>query len=201
MFFDDDEISWCRKVVKNDQNRGCRKVVKKVLFFMFFMISMCVDDVIKLMMKLMLWCEVCDVINLSIWWSKIRCEKMDPFWGQKKEPQKSQIFGDEVGRSQTESRSDEVFVIFVTMRSRALRVEAQRQLSWESRSDTSSVPQGFERFLSRVRSTIFETALSAFVDKDEHRRCEDRNERSDVRIAVSGRKKFSLGNFCSACTS
>ena len=31
--------------------------------------------------------------------------------------------------------------------------------------------------------------------KDEHRRCEDRNERSDVRIAASGRKKFSLGNF------
>ena len=39
-----------QKMVKN---RGVKKEVKKVLFFVIFMISMCVDDVIKSMMKLM----------------------------------------------------------------------------------------------------------------------------------------------------
>ena len=104
---------------------------------------------------------------------------------------------DEKGRQEVSKCSS----IFVDDESRVIRVEAQRQLSWESRSDTSSVPQGFERFLSRVRSTISEIARSAGVGKDEHRRCEDRNERSDVRITASGWKKFSIGNFCNACTS
>ena len=54
-------------------------------------------------------------------------QKMDPFWGLKKSP-KIADFVDEVERAKNEERSDEVFVIFVTMRSRALRVEAQRQL-------------------------------------------------------------------------
>src|SRR3989338_466567 len=127
-------------------------------------------------------------------------KKKRPFLGSKKEPQ-NRRFCRPWSIVENEQQSCEVFVIIVTMRSRALRVEAQRQLSWESRSDTSSVPQGFERFLSRVRSTISEIARSAYVGKDEHRRCENRNERSDARIAASGWKKFSAGNFCNACTS
>src|SRR3989338_4389372 len=83
--------------------------------------------------------------------------------GEKKELQTRRVCRSKIDRAKTKSRSDAVIVIFVTMRSRAIRVEAQRQLSWESRSDTSSVPQGFERFLSRVRSTIFEIARSACV--------------------------------------
>ena len=38
-----------QKMVKN---RGVKKEVKKVLFFMIFVISMCVDDVIKLMLTM-----------------------------------------------------------------------------------------------------------------------------------------------------
>src|SRR3989338_2702531 len=133
---------------------------------------------------------------------KKRGAKKDPFFEGRKKSSKIYDFVDrKIDRAQTKSRSDEVVVIFVTMRSRASRVEAERQLSWESRSDTSSVPQGFERFLSRVRSTISEIARSARVGRDGHRRCEDRNERCEVRIAVSGWKKFSIGNFCNACAS
>src|SRR3989338_5306736 len=126
--------------------------------------------------------------------------KIDPFWGRKKSPKISD-FVDPGRSSKTNNEVVKCSSIFVDDEMRVIRVEAQRQLSWESRSDTSSVPQGFERFLSRVRSTISKIARSACVGKDEHRRCEDRNERSDVRITASGWKKFSIGNFCNACTS
>ena len=82
-----------QKMVKN---RGVKKEVKKWSFFVFFMISMCVDDVIKLM--LMMWCFN-DVYKFdyylesflflkSSWWYECKKEvkKTDPFWGQKKNP-------------------------------------------------------------------------------------------------------------------
>src|SRR3989338_3544226 len=96
---------------------------------------------------------------------KNQIPKQGPFFGVEKRAPKIVDFCRRSRSSENESRSDEVFVIFVTMRSMALRVEAQRQLFWESRSDTSSVPQGFERFSSRVRSTISKIAQSACVGK------------------------------------
>ena len=142
--------------------------------------------------------KVDDEIELMMWVKK--ASKKQTLFRSKKEPRNRRFRR----RSRSSKTSNEVAKwssIFVDDKMRALRVEVQWQLSWESRSDTSSVPQGFERFLSRVRSTISEIARSARVGKDEHRRCEDRNECSDVRIAASGWKKFSIGNFCNVCTS
>src|SRR3989338_8133594 len=94
--------------------------------------------------------------------------KIDPFWGQKKSPKIADFV--DLGRSsKTSNKVAKWSSIFVDDEMRVIRVEAQRQLSWESRSDTSSVPQGFDRFLSRMRSTISEIARSAYVGKDEHR--------------------------------
>ena len=51
------------EVVKNGQNRRCQKGVKKVLFFVIFVISMCVDDVMKLMLRYNVYDDVIKLIT------------------------------------------------------------------------------------------------------------------------------------------